>query len=110
MEQIGNLSGKNNKPRIVLGDLNEFSSPKEKFSINKGNSTRYNIFNNFIDENDLIVLGFTSNHYTWHNKREEHVGIFSHLDRALANHLWINLHPSSSVKHLPNLALIMPPY
>lgn len=47
--------------------LNEISSSPEKFAKNKGNSTRYNKFNNILNENELIVIGFIILTYTWFN-------------------------------------------
>lgn len=65
----------------------------------RGNSTRYNNFNSFINNNNLIDLGSIGNPFTWH-KREKHADIFSRLDRALANYLWIKLYQASCVEHL----------
>lgn len=42
----------------MLGNLSELSSPTEKLTAHKGNSTVCNNSNNFINENNLIDLGF----------------------------------------------------
>lgn len=67
-------------------EIKEVSSPDEKLSLSHGNSIRYNNFNNFINVDNLVNLGFSSNCYTGHNKREDHPAIFARLDRTMANH------------------------
>lgn len=70
--EIGNIPYAGTKPWVILGDLNELSSLDEKLSTNTGKSTRYNTFNNFTNNYNLIDLGFTSNPYIGHKKREKH--------------------------------------
>lgn len=62
--------------------------------------TRYNNSNYFMNANNLVDLGFSSNPFTWHNKRDDGVVIFSRLDRAMANRQWIQIYPSFIVNHL----------
>lgn len=38
--------------------------------MNSGNSIRYNNFNKFIHDNNLIDLAYNANAFTWHIKRE----------------------------------------
>lgn len=40
----------------------------KRTSLIKGASTRYERFNKFIQDNNLIDLGFQSNKFTWYNK------------------------------------------
>lgn len=86
---------------MVLGDLNEFYSRMEKLSAHKDNSTGHDNFNNFINSNNLIDVSFLDNPFTWHNRREKYAAVFSRLDRALINHLWIRLYPFPYIEHLP---------
>lgn len=88
---------------LILGDLNELSSLDEKSSFSKGNSTRYNNFKSFISYKNLIDRGFSGDPFSWHKKQEKQVTVFSRMDCAMANHLWIKLYPSSNIKHLPIL-------
>lgn len=53
---------------MINGYLNELASSKEKFGNNKGNSTRYNKFNNILDGNGCFNIEFTGLPYTWFNK------------------------------------------
>lgn len=89
--QISIIPQADSKPWLIFGGLSELFSSDEKRSFNKGNSTRNNNFNNFINHKNFIDLGFYSNYYTWHNKREKHAANFSRLDRVMANSFWIKL-------------------
>lgn len=82
MEKIGNMDF---EPWFIIRELDELSSSDEKISFSKGNSTMYNNYNNFINNNNLIDLGFLGNRYTWHNRRKDPIAIFSRLDRVMAN-------------------------
>lgn len=82
MEKIGNMDF---EPWFIIRELDELSSSDEKISFSKGNSTMYNNYNNFINNNNLIDLGFLGNRYTWHNRRKDSIAIFSRLDRVMAN-------------------------
>lgn len=58
-----------------------------------------------------LLIGSTGNPFAWHNKREKPAAIFSRLDRAVVNHLWIKLYQISCVEPLPILSSNhMPPY
>lgn len=46
----------------------------------KHNSTRNNKFNKFIQNNNLIDLGYIGNSITWYNKRKTKTAIFDRLD------------------------------
>lgn len=94
----GNISDMDSKPWLILGDFNELSSPDEKLFFSWGNSTRYNNFNNVINQNNLIDLRYSDNPFTWHNKKNDQDAIFSKLDRAMANYQWICLYPSNVVE------------
>lgn len=74
---------------MIVGELNELSRPEEQSFRNKGNSTKYNNFNNFIQEHNFIDLGLRGNPYIWYNRREKCAAVFSRLNRALTNHFWI---------------------
>lgn len=45
------------------------------------------------------------NPFTWHNKRNDSDTIFSRLDRAMANQVWVQLNPSTAVNHLPIIGM-----
>lgn len=50
---------------MIIGDLNELSSVKEKFSTNLRNSTRFNKFKNILSKNNLVDIGILGVPYTW---------------------------------------------
>lgn len=100
-KQISNIKDTGKNPMIIIGDFNEISNTHERLSLSKSNSTRSTNFNKFIDSNFLIDLGFLGNPYTWYNKRNDSSAVFSRLDRAMANQLWVQIYSSAVVNHLP---------
>lgn len=53
-----------------MGNLIELSNPNEKLSTDKGSSTTYAKFSNFISTNGLIDSGHGGIPFTWNNNRE----------------------------------------
>lgn len=71
-------------PWFVIGDLDELPKPNEKFDAYKGNSTRFTMFNKFINASSPSYLGHLGFSFTWYNKGEASNAIFPRLDRALS--------------------------
>lgn len=46
-KQFAHLPSMENEPSLIVGDLNQIANPNEKYSPNKGSSTRYDRFNKF---------------------------------------------------------------
>ncbi|KAG8371223.1 hypothetical protein BUALT_Bualt13G0065400 [Buddleja alternifolia] len=96
--EIGNTF---NGPWLILGDFNAIFSQKEKKGGHQFVSSSFGGFKGFIDEGDLVDLGFEGNPYTWSNKRGGVVNIQLRLDRCLANTPWLSLFAQAFVSHLP---------
>lgn len=60
-KQIAQLPATDEEPWTLLGDLNEIATSDERESINKGSSTRFERFNRFIQDNNLIDLDLQGN-------------------------------------------------
>lgn len=54
-KKFPNLFANLDKPWLIIGDLNELFSPGEQNCTSLGSSTRYNIFNNFINQITLLI-------------------------------------------------------
>ncbi|KAF7827350.1 reverse transcriptase [Senna tora] len=58
-------------------------------------------FNSFLNNCNLLDLGFVGPLFTWTNCQQDGHIIRTRIDRAHATHSWINLFPNSKVYHLP---------
>lgn len=60
-----------------------------------------NDFQCFIDNNDLIGIGYVGYPFTWNNKRNGVANIRQRLDRAVVNTQWRVGFPNGTLHHLP---------
>lgn len=81
-------------------DINELPNPNEKKLKSQSNSTRYTKFNNFMQNRDLIDLGYISSPFGDNKTKVEGV-IFSRLDYAIANRFSI-IYFNATLTHIPN--------
>ncbi|KAL5736384.1 hypothetical protein ACOSQ2_031172 [Xanthoceras sorbifolium] len=84
---------------LVLGDFNEVTCNAEK----RGGSASFSNsgFADWINNNNLIDLGFVGQNITWLNKRGSRDEVWCRLNRALCFMDWRMLFPEGFVKHLP---------
>ncbi|KAH1214914.1 hypothetical protein GmHk_13G036174 [Glycine max] len=88
---ISNISAFLNCPWLLIGDFNSILSPKDRF--NGVDISAYEM-QDFFDCYSELGLGNLNSHrsmYTWTNGR-----VWSKLDRALCNQLWLNSFENSS--------------
>lgn len=100
-EDIASLNRGNDLPWMIIGNLNELSTSEDKLAKKKGNSTRFNKFNNFLHTNNLMDISHIGLPYTWWNSRLEDQAIVERLDRALANPVWLSIYKEAYVENLP---------
>jgi hypothetical protein len=86
---------------LCIGDFNLILSQSDKYGGRPYACSSTDVFHGFLDLFGMIDLGFSGNPYTWTNKRRDHHLIKEHLDRGIANSLWVHLFPHYSVQHLP---------
>lgn len=72
------VAASHNMPWLIAGDFNELLTADEKFGgvlecKSKG-------FKNWVDDNEMIDLGYSGPKFTWNNKR-----VYARLDRAICN-------------------------
>lgn len=80
--------------------MNELSRAEDKSAKNRGNTTRYNKFNNILNTNKLIDIGHICLPFTWWNSRSNDNAILERLDRVMTNTSWINLYKEAYVENL----------
>ncbi|XP_026410798.1 uncharacterized protein LOC113306024 [Papaver somniferum] len=92
-----------NGPKCFIGDFNAIVSNEEKFGGLPVLNYNISYFNDFIQMNHLIDLGYKGPSYTWTNGREIDGLIMQRLDRVLANTEWFISFHNVVVLHLPRI-------
>ncbi|XP_021754711.1 uncharacterized protein LOC110720019 [Chenopodium quinoa] len=82
-------------PWMLLGDLNEVTSPSEKMGGRNFRMSQCRDLNMLANVACLVDLGFNDNPFTWHNAREGAAIIRERLDRAMTNPSWHNTFPNT---------------
>ncbi|KAJ4837450.1 hypothetical protein Tsubulata_015301 [Turnera subulata] len=83
-------------PWVIAGDFNSLLGPNEKLGGEVLNTTYCRVFSDWIDDCELVDLGFKGSPYTW-----ERGEVQERLDRVLANTSWSLPFPDAEVVHYP---------
>ena len=87
----------------MLGDFNEVLSGDDKFGRNDVNLNRALEFKEYLDECNMLDLGFADPKYTCTNSRPITDLILERIDRCFANPSWRTLYSDATVTHLPRI-------
>jgi hypothetical protein len=87
-------------PCLCIGDFNFVIDQSKKLGGRPVANSSHCPFRNFIDHLGLVELGFVGNPFTWCNNRQGIATIKERLDKGLASHDWVHLHPYFSLIHL----------
>ncbi|KAJ4824931.1 hypothetical protein Tsubulata_024287 [Turnera subulata] len=90
------LPSKFSEPWLIAGDFNSLLGPAEKQGGEPPLPASCRTFNEWIDECQLVDLGFKGPEFTW-----ERGDVQERLDRALADMRWRLAFPAADVIHLP---------
>ncbi|KAH7834427.1 hypothetical protein Vadar_015903 [Vaccinium darrowii] len=90
------------EPCVIAGDFNCIFTNEEKSGRVDKEEWELIDFQRFMDDNDLIDIGFVGYPFTWNNKRGGRANIRMRLDRALVNPRWRSDFPLGSLHHLPS--------
>lgn len=104
-EELSYLSNFIPIPWLVIGDFNDISMASEQFGGHPPSQQKMNTFNNFLNKENLLDLGFSGPKYTWTNCRERDSIIRTRIDRAYATASWLALFSDAKITHLPRLTL-----
>lgn len=88
-------------PWLIIGNFNFVLSRSE----HKGGSYAYydrkaRLFLDFVENNNLFDLNFSSPQFTWCNNHYGRPHLWAKLDRCLVNFEWTNVFNSYNLKHL----------
>lgn len=85
---------------VVASDFNAILEQKYKLGGKPFTSGSFCRFRNFMDECELLDIGYVGYMYTWNNRRAGKANIQERLDRAVSNSKWRVLFPHATVHHL----------
>ena len=100
--ELEGLANSVNTPWLLAGDFNETRSLTERDHGSDDMARRCAKFNNVIENNGLIDLGFSGPIYTWARGTTWSTRKSSRLDRALCNSAWRTRFKEGVVRHLPH--------
>ncbi|KAF7121272.1 hypothetical protein RHSIM_Rhsim13G0210000 [Rhododendron simsii] len=97
---IASKLGNDQEPCVIAGDFNDILFNEEKSGGRDKEGWEMQDFRNFIDDNDLIDVGYVGYPFTWNNKRGGRDNIRMRLDRAVVNPRWRVDFPNGALLHL----------
>ena len=90
-------------PWLIAGYFNDITSNNESLSCSPPNRSRISHFNDFLNNCNLLNLGYNGPRCTWSNKRDLNL-VMKRLDRALCTPIWQLLFQDTTVTHLPKIS------
>ncbi|XP_074318238.1 uncharacterized protein LOC141655036 [Silene latifolia] len=100
----------NNHPWLMAGDFNETRSINERHGGDQNMVRRCELFNDWVEDCELIELEFSGSSHTWFRGNSEETRQSARLDRALCNSEWGTLFENASVRHYRLFNRIIAPY
>ncbi|KAF7150653.1 hypothetical protein RHSIM_Rhsim02G0038900 [Rhododendron simsii] len=88
------------EPCVLGGDFNCILDNEEKSGGLDKEEWELKDFRSFVEENDLIDIGYVGYPFTWNNKRGGRTNIRMRLDRVIVNSQWRSGFPNGSLLHL----------
>lgn len=89
-----------NEDWVVGGDFNPILHAEEKMGGNKRQAWELTEFQQFVQDSNLIDLGYVGYRFTWNNKRTGRDNVLVRLDWFFANSSWRIGFPNAAVSHL----------
>ncbi|KAF5451994.1 hypothetical protein F2P56_027039 [Juglans regia] len=96
---IKSLAVTSDRGWLMMGDFNEILSNYEKRGGRIRQECQMRDFRQFLDECEMMDLGFNGNQFTWWNGRDQQHSICERLDHFLANMQWKSLNLLAEVNH-----------
>ncbi|XP_021771497.1 uncharacterized protein LOC110735618 [Chenopodium quinoa] len=84
-EELKDFARHNYKPWMIAGDFNDTRFPSERNTSCKETDRRSKLFNNWIEEMELVEAEFSGAAHTWARGRSLETRQSGRLDRALCN-------------------------
>lgn len=103
-DSISDIGENFNGAWLCIGDFNMILDQSKKKGGHPFTCSSNDTFRSFHNKNGMVDLGFSSNPFTWSNKREGNRLIKERLDCGMASTQWIHLFPAFSLRHFPAYA------
>ncbi|XLR25102.1 hypothetical protein S83_053002 [Arachis hypogaea] len=97
---LSSLGQSQNMPWLVFGDFNQILEQKEKTGGLPVTYSQMKGFQEVLQMNQLLDLGFVGHSFTWTNNQPGEMNIQERLDRAVATIDWKEAFPETIVRHL----------
>lgn len=102
-DELKEFARTHNKPWLLAGDFNDTRFPSERSSSCSETTRRSRLFNDWIDDMQLVEVEFAGAAHTWARGLTPETRHSGRLDRALCNGDWSMRFDKAKVKHLPAL-------
>ncbi|XP_027156321.1 uncharacterized protein LOC113757111 [Coffea eugenioides] len=89
---------------LIAGDFNDIVSNAEKWGGNRREEGSFKPFKDFINDNQLLEIGFEGHPWTWCNNWEGEGEIKQQMDRGLCSFPWYQLFQQASCQHCDSYA------
>ncbi|KAF5480159.1 hypothetical protein F2P56_000925 [Juglans regia] len=86
-------------PWLVFGDFNEIPTQREKWGGRNRLVQQMLDFYQLLSDSNLKDIGFSSQRYTWCNKREDSALVSERLNKFLGNLSWCNMFGRAAIFH-----------
>ncbi|KAJ1388855.1 Endonuclease/exonuclease/phosphatase [Sesbania bispinosa] len=93
--QLGRSHISSLRPWCLIGDFNEMLNNHEKEGLRPCNLQNLHLFQDFVQQMDLLDLDLKGNRYTWFSNPRNGVITREKLDRALVNWAWLAMYPNA---------------
>ncbi|KAL8140756.1 hypothetical protein V2J09_006777 [Rumex salicifolius] len=94
------FSANNALPWLLIGDFNETCSLEERTEQSENMSRRCEKFQEWINQLELLDLGFSGQKFTWSREMDESIRTSARLDMGLCNTQWQTMFENAAIKHL----------
>ncbi|KAI9070629.1 hypothetical protein K1719_047409, partial [Acacia pycnantha] len=92
------------EPWLVAGDFNEIKSPMEQRGGRGANETRCRVFNEWIQDCNLVDMETKGPFFTWKGPKWDGLDrVFKRLDRCLCNVSWLEMFEDAEVRVIPRV-------
>ena len=99
-DNLNKVAELHNMPLVLAGDFNEPLLDDDKFGGRVVSINRSLHFKDYLDNCNMMDIGFSRPRFTWTNKREMQALIQERIDRFFVNSSWCLLFLEAKVVHL----------
>ncbi|XP_021723765.1 uncharacterized protein LOC110691155 [Chenopodium quinoa] len=99
-KELRDFAASRNKPWLMAGDFNDTRYPSERNKSCSETNRRSRMFNDWVEEMDLLEVEFVGAAHTWARGKSMETRQSARLDRALCNGDWAMRFDKASMRHL----------